>query len=74
MDGRDERIAQEAEALWREVFGEPPAIKADGVTMLDIIMRNAEPAPYERLNRPHLCDSGLYWPKQPAQGRNCRPV
>ena len=63
MDGRDERVAREAVALWREVFGEPPAIKADGATLLDIICRTSPPARYERLQRPPLRDSGLCWPK-----------
>jgi hypothetical protein len=66
MDGRDERITREAEALWREVFGEPPAIKADGSTLLDIICRSPPPARYERLQRPQLRDAGLYWPKASA--------
>lgn len=68
MDGRDERIAREAEALWREVFGRPPDVHADGSAMLDIIMRNIEPKTYERLNRPHLRDAGLVFPR-PAPGR-----
>ena len=63
MDGREAQITREAEALWREIFGEPPPIKADGSTMLDIICRSVQPAPYERLNRPHLKDAGLHWPK-----------
>ncbi|HEX2558793.1 hypothetical protein [Phenylobacterium sp.] len=64
MDGREEQIAREAEALWREVFGEPPAVQADGATLLDIIMRSTEPKSYERLNRPYLRDAGLVFPKR----------
>lgn len=63
MDGREDRIAREAEALWREVFGEPPSLRADGATLLDIIMRSTEPKSYERLNRPSLRDSGLVFPR-----------
>lgn len=64
MDGREERITQEAKELWREMFGEPPAADADGSTLLDIIMRSSEPKSYERLNRPHLRDAGLVFPKR----------
>ena len=64
MDGRDERIAYEARALWREVFGEPPARDLDGATLLDGIMHASEPKTYERLNRPHLRDSGLVFPRR----------
>lgn len=68
MDGREDLIAREAEALWREVFGEPPSVKADGSTMLDIIMRSTEPRSYERLNRPHLREGALVFPRAAATG------
>lgn len=52
--GRDERIHEEAAALWRELFGEPPPITADGAMMLDAIMRSLPDMGYERLRSPHL--------------------
>lgn len=64
MDGRDQRIAREAEALWREVFGRAPEIDADGRTLLDLLVRNCEPKSYERLNRPYLRDAELVFPRR----------
>lgn len=55
--GRDERIQEEAAALWRELFGEPPPIAADGPMMLDVIMRSLPDAGYQRLQTPHLRDN-----------------
>jgi hypothetical protein len=55
--GRDERIQEEAAALWRELFGEPPPIAADGGMMLDVIMRSLPEAGYQRLQSPHLRDN-----------------
>lgn len=65
MDGREERIAREADALWREVFGRAPEIAADGSAMLDEILRNLDAERYERLNRPHLRDAQLVFPRRP---------
>jgi hypothetical protein len=65
MDRREERIASEAEALWREVFGRAPDVAVGGSAMLDAIMRNLETKRYERLNRPHLRDSQLVFPRRP---------
>lgn len=53
-DIRDERIYREAAALWREIHGEPPPIRSDGVLMLDILMRSLPEMSYERLRSPHL--------------------
>lgn len=60
--GRDERIYEEAVALWRELYGEPPAIQADGGTMLDVIMRSLPEVNYERLRTPHLRPSNITMP------------
>jgi len=49
MQARQDRIYEEASALWRELFGEPPPIQADGSMMLDIIMRSLPEKGYERL-------------------------
>lgn len=65
MDRREDRIAREAEALWREVFGRAPEIAADGAGLLDAIMRNLEVKDYERLNRPHLREAQVVFPRRP---------
>lgn len=51
---RDAQLQQEASALWRELFGEPPPIHADGGMMLDIILRSLPETRYDRLRSPHL--------------------
>jgi len=63
MAGREQRVAEEAEALWRAVFGEPPPARADPATLLDIILHSLDERRYERLARPHLNDAGLTWPR-----------
>lgn len=59
MQGRDDRIYEEASALWRELFGEPPPIRADGAMMLDVIMRSLPETGYTRLCSPHLRPSRI---------------
>lgn len=46
--GRDDRIYQEAAALWGELFREPPP-QADGTAMLDLIMKRMPETRYDRL-------------------------
>lgn len=60
---RDARIQQEAVALWRELYGEPPPIRADGAVMLDIIMRNLPETGYDRLRSPYLRPETVTRPK-----------
>lgn len=64
MNGRDERIQEEAAALWRELFGEPPPIRADGGTLLDIITKSLPERDYDRLASPYLRPSQIARPKQ----------
>lgn len=66
MEPREQRIYDEAAALWREVFNELPPALTDGPTMLKIIMRCAGPPPYERLHSPHLRPSTIAGPAQPT--------
>jgi hypothetical protein len=63
MVGREDRVAEEAEALWRTVFGEAPPARADPATLLDVILHSLGERSYERLARPHLNDAGLTWPR-----------
>jgi len=61
--GREERIHEEAAALWRELFGEPPPIAADGAMMLDVIMRSIPEMGYQRLRSPHLRGDDVVMPR-----------
>ncbi len=67
MDRRDQRIYEEAAALWRELFDEPPPT-ADGSLMLDIIMRRVCDPAYVRLRSPYLRPSTIVGPGQPKNG------
>jgi hypothetical protein len=65
METREQRIYNEAVALWREVFDEPPPVRADGTILLDVITRCLAERPYERLRSPHLRASTIAGPGQP---------
>lgn len=67
MSGRDDRIYLEAAALWRELFREPPPIRADGATILDVIMKSLPEKPYDRLASPHLRPSQIARPRASAR-------
>ena len=67
MEERDQRIYEEAAALWREVFGEQPPLRMDGATMLEIVTRCAGDARYERLRSPFLRPSTIAGPGQPRK-------
>jgi hypothetical protein len=64
-NGRDDRIYQEASALWRELYREPPPIRADGGMMLDIITRTLPVEGYDRLRVPHLRERDVTLPRGP---------
>ncbi|HEV2532678.1 hypothetical protein [Phenylobacterium sp.] len=66
MKNRDQRIQDEAAALWRELFGEPPPIRADGPTMLDAITRSLPQRDYDRLASPHLRPAQIDRPRASA--------
>ena len=72
MDTREQRIYEEAAALWREVFGEPPPVRADGQTLLAIITRSLGDTGYERLRSPHLRPSTIAGPGQPSDRAQLR--
>ena len=56
-------IYEEAAALWRELFGEPPPNRVDGAAMLDAIMKSLPERPYQRLASPHLRPSQINGPR-----------
>ena len=62
MRDRETRIHEEASALWRELFGELPPIRAEGSTLLDVIMKTLPDRGYERLASPHLRPSQIHGP------------
>ncbi|WP_372780968.1 hypothetical protein [Phenylobacterium sp.] len=64
---REQRIYEEAAALWREIFHEPPPARADGTTMLEIITRSLGDPSYERLRSPFLRPSTIVGPGQPTE-------
>lgn len=66
MNVRDQRIYEEAVALWMALYGEPPPIRADSATMLDAIMKSLPERPYERLTSPHLRPSQIKGPRSPV--------
>jgi hypothetical protein len=67
MSTRDQQIKSEAAALWRELYGEPPPIQADGPMMLDIIMKSLPDVSYERLRTPHLRPSAISMARPPGR-------
>jgi hypothetical protein len=72
MENREQRIYDEAAALWREVFQEPPPARADGPTLLAIISRSLGDTSYERLRSPFLRPSTIAGPGQPTANTRLR--
>jgi hypothetical protein len=66
MNVRDQRIYEEATALWMALYGEPPPIRADSATMFDVIMKGLPERPYERLTSPYLRPSQIKGPRASA--------
>lgn len=63
MTKRDERIHDEAVALWRELFGDRPPVRADGAAILEVITRSLPEQRYERIVSPHLRPSQFSPPR-----------
>ena len=64
MNGGDDRIYDEAAALWRELYQDEPPSRADGATLLHMIMINLPTQAYERLTSPHMRPALVSYPKQ----------
>lgn len=62
--GRNDQVYQEAAALWRQLYGEPPPAAVDGQGMLDLIMKSLPEARYDRLRTPHLRPTNISMPKR----------
>jgi hypothetical protein len=70
MEDRDQRIYDEAAALWREIHGKAPPVRVGGPRLLDILMRDLGEVPYDRLRSPHLRPATIAGPGQPKdEGR-----
>lgn len=63
MMGRDEKIYQEAAALWVQIHGEPPPHGADGAALLALILGELPEARHDRLSSPHLRPSNIAFPR-----------
>jgi hypothetical protein len=68
MDGRSSKIYEEAAALWRELYGEPPPVH-DGGLLLDMITQRLPETGYHRIRSPYLRPATITGPRrQQAQG------
>lgn len=61
--GREERIYDEAVALWRQLYGEPPPSHLGGSEILGLIVGGLHDADYARLATPHLRPSNVTLPR-----------
>lgn len=64
MSGRDDRLYDEAVALWRSLYGDPPPREADGARILDLIVDGLPETNYGRLTSPHLRPGAVVFPKR----------
>ena len=68
MTSRDQRIYEEAAALWRELFKEPPPTRLSGGELLDLIARDLpDPNYYDRIRSPYLRPSTITMPRRPGE-------
>ena len=72
MEPRDQRIYQEASALWLEMFGEPAPPCGDGRVLLEAITRSLGDSSYQRLRSPFLRPSTIAGPGQPTDDAQLR--
>lgn len=63
MSGRDERIYQEAAALWLQIHGEPPPEGTDGAELLAQILGEMPESRHERLATPYLRMGNIAFPR-----------
>lgn len=64
MMGRDQKIYEEAAALWRELFDESPPKRVDGGALLEVIMGRLPERRYDHLTSPHLRPSQIRGPRR----------
>jgi len=66
MSPRESKIHEEAVALWRTLFSEPPPEGAEGAVLLDLAARRLPEETYVRLRSPFLRPSTIVGPGQPT--------
>ena len=64
MCPRDDRLYDEAAALWRELYALPPPREADGRAILELILREMPGAEYGRLVSPYLRPANIVFPQR----------
>jgi hypothetical protein len=64
MMGRDDKVYEEAAALWRALYDGPLPATAEGTVILDLIVGGLpDSTRYERLASPYLRPSNIAFPK-----------
>lgn len=61
--GREDRIYEEAVALWRQLYGDAPPHQAAGSEILGMIVGGLADADYNRIQTPHLRPTNITFPK-----------
>jgi hypothetical protein len=64
MDGREDKIYEEAAALWQALHDEPPPAGADGAMVLDLLLGSLVETRYERLANPYLRPTAITFPRR----------
>jgi hypothetical protein len=67
VNGRNDRLYEEATALWRSLYGEPPPRGADAERLLDLIVDRLPEQAYARLSSPYLRPGAVTFPRPPAK-------
>lgn len=63
MPSREDKIYEEAAALWRQLYGDPPPAVADGSVILDMIFSDQPATDYDHIATPHLRPANITFPK-----------
>lgn len=63
MPERDQKIYEEAAALWRQLHGDVPPPETDGRDILNLIVGGLPDAEYDRIATPHLRRAQIVFPK-----------
>jgi hypothetical protein len=67
MTSRDQRVYEEAVALWGELFDDPPPAVVDGAELLEMITCSlGDPNYYDRIRSPYLRPSTITMPRRPG--------
>lgn len=72
MTSRDQRIYEEAAALWKELFRDPPPAQISGGDLLAIITGRLGDPNYNRLRSPYLRPSTITMPSTITGGDETR--